>query len=146
MYEFHCDYIKNKYCNNSRLLFTDIDSLMYESKTEAVYEDFSKDKEMLDFSNCSAESKYYDNSNKSVVGKMKNETVDVAIKELVGLKPKIYSFLVDNNSEHKKKGVDKNIVERITYSEYKDVLLNQKCLRMSKIQCQWTEFKVEIIE
>ena len=117
MYEFHCDYIKNKYCNNSRLLFTDIDSLMYESKTEAVYEDFSKDKEMLDFSNCSAESKYYDNSNKSVVGKMKNETVDVAIKELVGLKPKIYSFLVDDNSEHKKKGVDKNIVERITYSE-----------------------------
>ena len=32
---------------------------------------------------------------------MKNETV--AIKEFVGLKPKLYSFLVDDNSEHKKK-------------------------------------------
>ena len=32
MYEFHYDYIKNKYGNNSRLLFTDIDSLMYEIK------------------------------------------------------------------------------------------------------------------
>ena len=44
MYQFHYDYIKNKYGNNSRLLFTDTDSLMYEIKTEDVYEDFSKDK------------------------------------------------------------------------------------------------------
>ena len=60
MYEFHYDYIKNKYSNNSRLLFTDPDNLMYEIKTEDVYEDFRKDKEMFDFSNYSAELKYYD--------------------------------------------------------------------------------------
>ena len=36
MYEFHYDYIKNKYGNNSRLLFTDTDRLMYEIKTEDV--------------------------------------------------------------------------------------------------------------
>ena len=39
MYEFHYDYIKNKYGGNSRLLFTDTDSLMYEIKTEDVYKD-----------------------------------------------------------------------------------------------------------
>ena len=44
MYEFHHAYIKNKYGYNSRLLFTDIDSLIYQIKTEDVYEDFSKDK------------------------------------------------------------------------------------------------------
>ena len=36
MYQFHYDYIKNiknKYGNNSRLLFTDTGSLMYEIKT-----------------------------------------------------------------------------------------------------------------
>ena len=44
MYERHNDYIKNKYHNKSKLLFTDIDSLMYEIKTEDVYEDFSSDK------------------------------------------------------------------------------------------------------
>ena len=30
MYELHCGYIKHKYDNNSRLLFTDVNSLMYE--------------------------------------------------------------------------------------------------------------------
>ena len=44
MYEFHYYYIKNKYGNNSKTLFTDTDSLMYETKTEDLYEDFSNDK------------------------------------------------------------------------------------------------------
>ena len=45
MYEYHYDYIKNKYGDKSRLLFTDTASLMYEIKTEDAYEDFSSDKE-----------------------------------------------------------------------------------------------------
>ena len=68
MYEFHYDYIKNKYGNRLKLLFTDTDSLMYEIKAENVYEDFSSDKEMFEFSN-SLKSKYYDNSNKLVIRK-----------------------------------------------------------------------------
>ena len=102
MYEFHYDYIKNKYGNNSRLLFTDTDSLMDEIKTEDVYKDFSNDKEIFDFSDYSTKSKYYDNSNKLVVGKMKDKTAGVAIEEFVGLKPKIYLCLVNDNSEHEK--------------------------------------------
>ena len=45
-----------------------------------VNEDFSKEKKMFDFSNYSAKSKYYDDSKKSVVGKVKNETASIAIK------------------------------------------------------------------
>ena len=43
-----------KYCNNSRLTFTDTDSLIYEIKTDNFYEDFSKDREMFGFINYSA--------------------------------------------------------------------------------------------
>ena len=50
MYEFHYDYIKNKYDNKSQLLFTDADSLMYESKTEDVYEGLSSNTEIFEFS------------------------------------------------------------------------------------------------
>ena len=48
MYEFDYDYIKNKYGNNSRLLFTDTDSLMYEIKTDDIYEDSSNDRKMFE--------------------------------------------------------------------------------------------------
>ena len=96
MYEFHYDYIKNIYENKSKLLLTDPDSLMYEIKTEDVYEDLSFDKEIFDFSNYGTKSKYYDDSNKLVIGKMKDEIGGVPIEEFVGLKPKIYSLLVDN--------------------------------------------------
>ena len=60
---------------------------------------------MFEFRNYSANSKYYDNSNKLVVGKMKDETAGIAIEEFVGLKPKMYSYLVNDNSEHKKQKV-----------------------------------------
>ena len=68
----------------------DTDSLMHEIKTEDVYEDFSKNKELFDFSNYSAESKYYTDSNKFVFHKMKDETGTAVIKGFLGLKVKMY--------------------------------------------------------
>ena len=65
---------------------------------------------------------------KNKYGKIK----DFTIKEFIGLKPKMCSFLVDDSSEHKKaKGVNKNVVTTISHNEYKYVLLNNKCLRHS---------------
>ena len=131
IYEFHYDDIKNKYESNSKLFFTDADSLIYEIKTDDVYEDFSSDKEMLCFSHYFSyyyKSKYYDDSNKSIISKIKDETGGVVIKEFIGLKPKMYLFLVDN-SEHKKgKGVNRYVVAIISHI---DVFLNNKCLRQS---------------
>ena len=75
---------------------------MYGIKTEYVYEDFSKDREMFDFSNYSANLKFSDDSNKLVAGKMKDETTGVAIKEFVGLSSKMYSFRGDDIDGHKK--------------------------------------------
>ena len=51
MYEFRYNYVKNKYDNNSRLLFTDTETLMYKIKTEDVYVDCKNHKETFDFSN-----------------------------------------------------------------------------------------------
>ena len=45
--------------------------------------------------------------------------------------------LVGDNSEHKKaKDVNKNVVATISHNEYKDILLNNKCIRhlMNRIQ------------
>ena len=70
-------------------------------------------KKMYDFSNYQTKSKYYDNSNKLVIWKIKDETGGAVIEEFVGLKPKIYSFLVGNSQHKKAKGVNRNVVATI---------------------------------
>ena len=102
---------------------------------------------MFDFSNYSTKSKYNDNSNNLVVGKMKNETAGVAIEEFVRLKPKMYSYLIDDNSEHKKaKGVNRNVVATKSHSEYRDVSLNKKYLRHSINSIQSKDHKIGTYE
>ena len=46
---------------------------------------------MFDFSNYSKDSKLFDNTNKNVIGKMRDENGGVIIDEFVGLKSKMYS-------------------------------------------------------
>ena len=96
---------------------------MYETKTENVWEDFSSDKDIFDFSNYSSKSKYYDNSNKLAIGNMKDETGGVAIEEFVGLKPKMYSFLIDNGEHKNSNYANKNVITTINHIEQKDVFL-----------------------
>ena len=43
MYGFHYHYIKEKYKDEAKLLFTNTDSLMYHIETEDVYNDFAGD-------------------------------------------------------------------------------------------------------
>ena len=105
------DYIKNKYGNRVKLLFTDTDNFMHESETENVLVTIlKKNKETVDFSKYSAESKYYDEANTLIVGKTAEEMGGFASKEFVRSKPKMYSILVSNSDEYKKaRCVNKNV-------------------------------------
>ena len=87
------------YGTNSRLLFIDTGSLMYEMN---FYHYFSKVEDIFDLSNYSAKSKYYEDSNKLVVDKNKYQTAGVGFKEFVELKLKVYLVLVDDSGEHNK--------------------------------------------
>ena len=63
MYHFHYNYIKKKYGDRAKLLFTDIDSLTYEIEVEDVYQDFWNDKDKFDNSDYPENSPYYDKTN-----------------------------------------------------------------------------------
>ena len=65
--------LKKKYDNCAELLFTDTDSLIYETETNDVYEYFYENKNLFDFSDYSENSKFFDPVNKKMISKMKNE-------------------------------------------------------------------------
>ena len=128
MYDFHYNYIKEKYGDKAKLLFTDTDSLTYEIEAEDVCRDFWNDKDRFDNSDYPENSTYFDKTNKKVIGKFKDEAAGIPITEFVGLRSKMYSYIKDNQKVGKTaKGIKKNIIKNnIKHEEYKNVLINNK--------------------
>ena len=75
MYGFHYNYIKRKYKDKAKLLFTDTDSLMYEIETKYFYKGISADvKHRFDTSDYPPDhpSGIPSGFNKKVLGKFKD--------------------------------------------------------------------------
>ena len=128
MYDFHYNYIKKKYGDKAKLLFTDTDSLTYEIEADDIYQDFFNDKDKFDNSDYPESSPYFDKTNKKVIGKFKDEASGVPICEFVGLRSKMYSYIKDNNQVGKTaKGIKRNIIKKdITHENYKQTLFENK--------------------
>ena len=111
MYDFHYNY-KSKYGDKAKLLYTDTDSFIYEIGADDFYIDIAGDVETwFDTSECAADhpSGIPTGVNKKVIGMMKDESGGKIIKEFVGLRLKLYSVKMwEDSSEHKRcKGVKK---------------------------------------
>ena len=145
MYDFHYNYIKQKYGSKAKLLFTDTDSLTYEIEARDVYSDFWNDKDKFDNSDYPESSPYFDKTNKKVIGKFKDEAAGIPITEFVGLRSKMYSYVKDNQTGGKTaKGIKRNIIRKdITHENYKQTLLENKqmCHTMKTIRSQNHELK-----
>ena len=130
MYDFHYNYIKNKYGDRAKPLFTDTDSLTYEIEAEDVYQDFWYDKDKFDNSNYPENSRYHDKTSKKVIGIFKDEAASIPIVEFVGLKSKMYSYIKNDVKGGKTaKGIKKSAIKNnIKHEDYKNVLLNNKQL------------------
>ena len=128
MYDFHYNYIKKKYGDKAKLLFTDTDSLTYEIETEDVYQDFFNDRDKFDFSEYDKSSKYFDETNKKVIGKFKDEASGIPITEFIGLRSKMYSYIKDNKKVGKTaKGIKKYVIKKdISHANYKETLFNSQ--------------------
>ena len=137
MYDFHYNYIKQKYGNKAKLLFTDTDSLTYEIEAEDVYQDFWNNKDKFDHPE---DSSYFDNSNKKVIGKFKDEAAGMPIVEFIGLRSKMYSYMKDNEKGGKTaKGIKKNVIKKnFKHEDYKKLLFNNKQIqhKMKTIRSQ----------
>ena len=65
VYDFHYNFIEKNF--NAELLFTDTDSLTYQIKSEDIYQEFFKRKNLFDFSNYSKDSKFFHVTNKKLL-------------------------------------------------------------------------------
>ena len=126
MYNFHYNYIKKKYNNRARLLFTDTDSLTYEIEAEDIYKDFWYDKDMFDNSDYPESSPYYCNVNKKIIGKFKDKAFGILITEFIGLKSKFYCYVKDNEKGGRTaKGIKKDVIKNnIKHEDHKNALIN----------------------
>jgi len=74
MYDFHYKYIKEKYGEEAKLLFTDTDSLMYEIQTDDFYADIKDDvDEWFDTGEYPEGLSIRTEVNKKVIGMFKDE-------------------------------------------------------------------------
>ena len=130
MYDFHYNYIKSKYNDRAKLLFTDTDSLCYEIQTDDFYKDITNDVDRLfDTSNISNdhESGIPSGVNEKVPGMFKDEAGGKIIEEFVGLRAKLYSYRMFESRKETKtcKGVKKNVVKStISFDDYKKCLFS----------------------
>jgi len=92
MLKFWYDELKPRYGDNITLILSDTDSFIFEVRTDDVYQDLYNMRHLMDLSEYSSLSPYYDASNVKVPGKFKDETPSRVIQECVALKPKMYSL------------------------------------------------------
>ena len=135
MYEFCYDYMEPKYGDNVKLCYMDTDSFIMHIKTEDFYKDIADDVEKrFDTSNYEINRPLPIGKNKKVIGLMKDELGGKIMKEFVALRPKTYSYLMDDGKNDKKaKGRKKCFIKRgLKLNDYKDCLLNNEIVLKSQ--------------
>jgi hypothetical protein len=145
MYDFHYNFMLKKFKReNIDLLFTDTDSLCYHTRNQDINEIIRDNKDKFDLSNYPKDHELYDKTNEKVIGKFKNESPLSPIKEFVGLRSKLYSYIVEDDvKEHLKcKGVKKSASDKqLSHKDYKNTLfkrtnksITQNCIRSYRHQ------------
>ena len=151
IYDFHYRYILPKFGKKQKLLFTDTDSLCYESKTDDFFADIADDVDgMFDTSNFDKNHpSEIQGKNKKVPGMMKDEAGGKIIEEFVGLRAKLYSYKMFEGKEEKEcKGIKKPVIKnQITFDDYKECLFSKqtKMRKMNVIRSHQHEIFSETV-
>ena len=110
MYEFWYSFINPKYQNNAKLCYMDPDNLIIYIKPEDVYEDIADDVEKrFDTSNQEVNRPWPASKNKKMIVLMKDELGGNILTEFAALRPKNYSYLMDDGNNNIKAKRIKNV-------------------------------------
>ena len=126
MYEFHYDYMKQKYPKGLTLCYVDTDSLIYDIETDDFYKGIAEDvKDRFDMSGYNPNWPLPVGLNKKVIGLMKDELGGEIMTEFVTLRPKMYAYKTGESESKKCKGIKKCVVHKtISFEDYKACLFS----------------------
>ena len=128
MMDFHYNVIHKEFEGKYNLIYSDTDSFVYNIEHPDIYKWISANSKHFDLSD-SLNKNLKDNTNKKVLGKMKDELQSVPLKEFIALNPKVYSFRSEHENSKKLKGISKVVVKKeITHEDYKEVLETGKSI------------------
>ena len=132
------DYLKLKNKEKAKLGYKDTDSFVVNIFTEDLFEDVNDVERWFDTSNYDENDKrpLPMGMNKKVIGVFKDELGGKILKEFCSLRAKTYTYLMDNDSEkNKAKGIKRCVIKRkLMFENYKDSLLNNKCILKSQLR------------
>ena len=148
MYEFHYNYMKQKYPEELTLCYMDTDSLIYDFKTDDFYKDIAKDvKDRFDTSGYNPNRPLPVGLNNKVIGLMKDELGGEIMTEFVTLRPKMYAYKTGESESKKCKGIKKCVVRKtISFEDYKVCLISGETSYRSQLMFRSSKHKVKMVE
>ena len=159
MGEFWYNVLKPRYGSDLKLLLSDTDSFIYAVYTDDGYEDLAALGDYMDLSGYNSKTplgKFYNSDNRKVPGKFSDERPHEIIKEVIALKPKMYSLrtktlLCPNIQKDRHsatvKGVSRSAKKKISHDDFMGVLKNQNattCINRSIRSFNRTLYSIEV--
>ena len=133
-YDFHYNVIKPKYGDRLKVVYTDTDSLIFLIQTDDLYADMMEYSDYFDFCEninnhqifkgmTPEQIKDIKDKNCAVIGKFKDEQKGELIKEVIALKPKMYSVNeYEGKSKLRAKGIPQSAQKKIKHDNFKKCL------------------------
>ncbi|XP_015115958.1 uncharacterized protein LOC107040393 [Diachasma alloeum] len=131
IYNFHYNYVKQVFGDDSKLMYTDTDSLLYYFTVPDIYECIKRDIAKFDTYDYPERNVYgIPRVNKKMVGLMNDECGGKIMTDFIGLRAKLYTFKVMGEVKEKKraKGVKGSTLRTITFDVYENCHLKQENL------------------